>query len=98
MGAEVSLTSTAHSLSDLQLYFTLGLIWLHFKQKEGAKVEGEKKPAADAGVKKDDGVFISVYKMDIHCEGCAKKIRHAVRHLDGNICLWLLINLFGLDS
>ncbi|KAJ6303675.1 hypothetical protein OIU77_017535 [Salix suchowensis] len=52
-------------------------------EKEGAKVEGEKKPAADAGVKKDDGVFISVYKMDIHCEGCAKKIRHAVRHLDG---------------
>uniref|UniRef100_A0A6N2NEN8 HMA domain-containing protein n=1 Tax=Salix viminalis TaxID=40686 RepID=A0A6N2NEN8_SALVM len=52
-------------------------------EKEGAKVEGEKKPAADAGVKKDDGVFISVYKVDIHCEGCAKKIRHAVRHLDG---------------
>ncbi|KAJ6778300.1 HEAVY METAL-ASSOCIATED ISOPRENYLATED PLANT PROTEIN 6 [Salix koriyanagi] len=52
-------------------------------EKEGAKVEGEKKLAADAGVKKDDGVFISVYKMDIHCEGCAKKIRHAVRHLDG---------------
>ncbi|KAF9665063.1 hypothetical protein SADUNF_Sadunf16G0083100 [Salix dunnii] len=52
-------------------------------EKEGAKVEGEKKPAADAGVKKDDGVLISVYSMDIHCEGCAKKIRHAVRHLDG---------------
>ncbi|KAJ6750160.1 hypothetical protein OIU85_000764 [Salix viminalis] len=52
-------------------------------EEEGAKVEGEKKPAADAGVKKDDGVFISVYKVDIHCEGCAKKIRHAVRHLDG---------------
>ncbi|XP_073261314.1 heavy metal-associated isoprenylated plant protein 5-like isoform X1 [Populus alba] len=53
------------------------------EQKEGAKVEGEKKPAAGAGVKKDDGMFISVYKMDMHCEGCAKKIRHAVKHLDG---------------
>nr|TKR65891.1 hypothetical protein D5086_0000317600 [Populus alba] len=52
-------------------------------EKEGAKVEGEKKPAAGAGVKKDDGMFISVYKMDMHCEGCAKKIRHAVKHLDG---------------
>ncbi|KAI5561027.1 hypothetical protein BDE02_16G085400 [Populus trichocarpa] len=52
-------------------------------EKEGAKVEGEKKPAADAGVKKDDGMFISVYKMDIHCEGCAKKIRLAVKHFDG---------------
>ncbi|KAJ6742537.1 HEAVY METAL-ASSOCIATED ISOPRENYLATED PLANT PROTEIN 6 [Salix viminalis] len=52
-------------------------------EKEGAKVEAEKKPAADAGGKKDEGKVISVYKLDMHCEGCAKKIRHAVKHLEG---------------
>ncbi|KAG6771865.1 hypothetical protein POTOM_023258 [Populus tomentosa] len=52
-------------------------------EKEGAKAEAEKKPAADAGEKKDEAKVISVYKLDIHCEGCAKKIRHAVKHLEG---------------
>ncbi|KAI5584890.1 hypothetical protein BDE02_06G111300 [Populus trichocarpa] len=52
-------------------------------EKEGAKVEAEKKPAADAGEKKDEAKVISVYKLDMHCEGCAKKIRHAVKHLEG---------------
>ncbi|XP_011018745.1 PREDICTED: uncharacterized protein LOC105121704 isoform X2 [Populus euphratica] len=51
-------------------------------EKEGAKVEA-KKPAADAGEKKDEAKVISVYKLDMHCEGCAKKIRHAVKHLEG---------------
>ncbi|KAJ6922880.1 hypothetical protein NC652_016511 [Populus alba x Populus x berolinensis] len=53
------------------------------EQKEGAKAEAKKKPAADAGEKKDVAKVISVYKLDIHCEGCAKKIRHAVKHLEG---------------
>ncbi|KDP29163.1 hypothetical protein JCGZ_16552 [Jatropha curcas] len=48
-------------------------------EKEAAKSEGEKKPAAD----KDDAKVISVYKMDMHCEGCAKKVRRAVKHLEG---------------
>ncbi|KAG6769777.1 hypothetical protein POTOM_025439 [Populus tomentosa] len=52
-------------------------------EKEGAKAEAEKKPAADAGEKKDEAKVISVYKLDMHCEGCAKKIRHAVKHLEG---------------
>ncbi|CAN1134802.1 Heavy metal-associated isoprenylated plant protein 6, partial [Linum perenne] len=54
------------------------------------KNEGEKKPAAApavveaAGDKKDDGgKVVSVYKMDMHCEGCAKKIRRAVKHMAG---------------
>uniref|UniRef100_A0A2K2A162 HMA domain-containing protein n=1 Tax=Populus trichocarpa TaxID=3694 RepID=A0A2K2A162_POPTR len=52
-------------------------------QKEGSKVEAEKKPAADAGEKKDEAKVISVYKLDMYCEGCAKEIRHAVKHLEG---------------
>ncbi|KAF2289895.1 hypothetical protein GH714_039048 [Hevea brasiliensis] len=52
------------------------------EQKDVAKGDAEKKPAADAGAagdKKDDAKVISVYKIDMHCEGCAKKIRRAVR-------------------
>lgn len=44
------------------------------QQKEGAKNEGEKK---------DDGNVAVVLKMDMHCEGCAKKVRRAVRSFDG---------------
>ncbi|OWM82433.1 heavy metal-associated isoprenylated plant protein 5-like isoform X2 [Punica granatum] len=53
---------------------------------EVAKNEGEKKdaaPTADAGAKKDDGNDIIVLKMDMHCEGCAKKIRRAIRNFEG---------------
>ncbi|XVE61670.1 hypothetical protein DITRI_Ditri06bG0058600 [Diplodiscus trichospermus] len=53
------------------------------EQKEGAKPEAEKKPAADAGTKKDDGKVTAVYKIDMHCEGCAKKIRRAIKHYEG---------------
>ncbi|KAF2312179.1 hypothetical protein GH714_028391 [Hevea brasiliensis] len=35
------------------------------------------------GDKKDDAKVVSVYKMDMHCEGCAKKIKRAVKHLEG---------------
>uniref|UniRef100_A0A2P2KGT1 HMA domain-containing protein n=1 Tax=Rhizophora mucronata TaxID=61149 RepID=A0A2P2KGT1_RHIMU len=60
--------------------------------KEGAKVEGEKKPAdagaekkADAGgdKKADAKPPVCVFKMDMHCEGCAKKVKHIVKHMDG---------------
>ena len=48
----------------------------------GAEKEvAEKKPAAEG--KKDEGKTISVYKMDMHCEGCAKKIKRAAKHMDG---------------
>ncbi|KAE8733450.1 putative acylphosphatase [Hibiscus syriacus] len=53
------------------------------EQKEGAKPEAEKKPAADAGAKKDDGVITAVYKIDMHCEGCAKKIKRSIKHSEG---------------
>ncbi|XP_065856527.1 heavy metal-associated isoprenylated plant protein 6-like [Euphorbia lathyris] len=47
--------------------------------------EGDKKAAASAagGEKKDESKPVSVYKMDMHCEGCCKKIRSAVKHLEG---------------
>ncbi|KAJ7976920.1 Heavy metal-associated isoprenylated plant protein [Quillaja saponaria] len=50
-------------------------------EKQDVKNETEKKP--DAGAKKDDSPPTVVLKIDIHCEGCAKKIRRAVRHLEG---------------
>ncbi|XP_022144703.1 heavy metal-associated isoprenylated plant protein 5-like [Momordica charantia] len=63
---------------------------------EVAKNEGEKKPAVEAappaaapvaavdgGAKKEDGggAITAIYKIDMHCEGCAKKIKRAVRHV-----------------
>ncbi|KAK8621816.1 hypothetical protein V6N13_081248 [Hibiscus sabdariffa] len=53
------------------------------EQKEGAKPEAEKKPAADAGGKIDDGMVTAVYKIDMHCEGCAKKIKRSIKHYEG---------------
>ncbi|XP_022746044.1 heavy metal-associated isoprenylated plant protein 5-like [Durio zibethinus] len=52
-------------------------------EQQGAKPEAEKKPAADAGTKKDDGKVTAVYKIDMHCDGCAKKIKRAIKHYDG---------------
>lgn len=49
---------------------------------ESAKNDGEKK-AGDAGQKKDDGAVTAVFKIDMHCDGCAKKVKRAVKHLDG---------------
>ncbi|KAA0043995.1 heavy metal-associated isoprenylated plant protein 3-like [Cucumis melo var. makuwa] len=65
-------------------------------EEPAAKNESEKKPAApvpapapaavpvatDGGAKKEDGGAITaIYKIDMHCEGCAKKIKRAVRHV-----------------
>lgn len=59
-----------------------------------AKNEGEKKPAAAPAavaqapaavpVVSDGGAITAIYKVDMHCEGCAKKIKRAVRHVKGN--------------
>ncbi|KAL6987365.1 hypothetical protein U1Q18_013114 [Sarracenia purpurea var. burkii] len=52
-------------------------------EKDAAKAGAEeKKPDTGAG-KKDDGVIPMIFKLDMHCEGCAKKIKRAVRHFDG---------------
>ncbi|XP_028796961.1 heavy metal-associated isoprenylated plant protein 6-like isoform X1 [Neltuma alba] len=49
--------------------------------KEEPKNETEKKPEGEA--KKDEGPAPIVLKLDMHCEGCVKKIKRSVRHLDG---------------
>ncbi|KAK2654960.1 hypothetical protein Ddye_008012 [Dipteronia dyeriana] len=56
------------------------------EEKDVAKNDGEKKAApaaADTGAKKDDGVVVVVLKMDLHCEGCAKKIRRCMKNFGG---------------
>ena len=67
-------------------------------EESAAKNEAEKKPAApvpapapaavpvvkDGGAKKEEGGAVTaIYKIDMHCEGCAKKIKRAVRHVKG---------------
>nr|DAD26810.1 TPA_asm: hypothetical protein HUJ06_028278 [Nelumbo nucifera] len=47
---------------------------------EENKNEGEKK--ADGG-KKDDGSITVVLKVDMHCEGCAKKVKRSVKGFEG---------------
>ncbi|CAN4121503.1 unnamed protein product [Withania somnifera] len=48
------------------------------EKKEETKAEvAEKKN--DAGEKKSDGVL----KLDLHCEGCAKKVKRSIRHFEG---------------
>ncbi|KAG5055572.1 hypothetical protein AAZX31_03G164200 [Glycine max] len=51
------------------------------EKKEAAKNEGDKKP--ESGAKQNDGRLPVVLKLDMHCEGCVKKIKRAVRHFDG---------------
>ena len=46
-----------------------------------AKDAGEKK--SDAGEKKAEGPVPTVFKIDLHCDGCAKKVRRYVRRFDG---------------
>ncbi|XP_061337136.1 heavy metal-associated isoprenylated plant protein 6-like [Gastrolobium bilobum] len=52
------------------------------KEEQPKKNETEKKPD-DGGAKKDDGPAPVVYKLDLHCEGCVKKIKRTVRHFEG---------------
>ncbi|KAK9078651.1 hypothetical protein SSX86_002708 [Deinandra increscens subsp. villosa] len=54
-------------------------------EKDDKKKEaGEKKPADAGGAKKSDGGPITVVlKLDLHCEGCAKKIRKSINQFEG---------------
>ncbi|XP_022934938.1 heavy metal-associated isoprenylated plant protein 5-like [Cucurbita moschata] len=57
------------------------------EKKSAAAVAPAPAPAAvpavaEGGAKKEDGGAITaVYKIDMHCEGCAKKIKRTVRHV-----------------
>lgn len=50
--------------------------WWFSQQKDGGD---KKKKAAEAG----GSSATVVLKMDLHCEGCAKKVKSAVKHFDG---------------
>lgn len=56
------------------------------KTEKENKNEGQKAAAAtaaaDGGGKKDDSP-ITVLKLDLHCEGCAKKVKRSVRQFEG---------------
>ncbi|KAK6147051.1 hypothetical protein DH2020_017963 [Rehmannia glutinosa] len=54
-------------------------------EKEGEKkaAEGGEKKAKPGGGKKDEGPITAVLKLDLHCEGCAKKVRRAISHFEG---------------
>ncbi|KVI09505.1 heavy metal-associated isoprenylated plant protein 6-like [Cynara cardunculus var. scolymus] len=54
-------------------------------EKDDTKKEaGEKKPADAGGAKKPDaGPLIVVLKVDLHCDGCAKKITKSIRQFEG---------------
>ncbi|XP_057742405.1 heavy metal-associated isoprenylated plant protein 6-like [Arachis stenosperma] len=53
------------------------------KQKEQPKNETEEKKPSSEEPKKNDTPAPVVYKLDLHCEGCIKKIKRTVRHFDG---------------
>ncbi|KAL0316208.1 UNVERIFIED_CONTAM: Heavy metal-associated isoprenylated plant protein 3 [Sesamum radiatum] len=70
--------------------FALIYIFLILFQKVETKNEAEKKAeeggekaAADGGAKIDEGPITVVLKLDLHCEGCAKKVRRSVSHFEG---------------
>lgn len=54
-------------------------------EKDDTKKDaGEKKPADAGGAKKPDGgPVIVVLKVDLHCDGCAKKITKSIRQFEG---------------
>ncbi|GER36852.1 heavy metal transport/detoxification superfamily protein [Striga asiatica] len=62
-------------------------------EKDEMKGEGEKKPAVDGGEKeaaaanggekKEAEPLTVVLKLDLHCEGCAKKVSRSISHLQG---------------
>lgn len=52
-------------------------------EKKAAAAEGGEKKAAGAGDKKPEGPINTVLKLDLHCEGCAKKVKRAVSHFEG---------------
>ncbi|XP_071690623.1 heavy metal-associated isoprenylated plant protein 3 [Rutidosis leptorrhynchoides] len=53
-------------------------------KKDDKKDSGEKKSGDAGGAKKADiGSSIIVLKLDLHCEGCAKKVKSSIRRLEG---------------
>lgn len=55
--------------------------------KDAAAAEVVEKAAAavEGGGKKAEPSMTVVLKLDLHCEGCSKKVRRSVSHLEGSI-------------
>ncbi|CAH2074340.1 unnamed protein product [Thlaspi arvense] len=53
------------------------------KEETATKPEGEKKPVDAAAAKKGDGGNTIIMKLDMHCEGCGKKIKRLLKHYKG---------------
>ena len=62
------------------------------KKVTEAKNQGEKK-TADGGGKKDDAQSPIVLKLDLHCEGCAKKVKRSIKHFDGMNTFFLFLSV-----
>lgn len=54
------------------------------EKNAAAVAEGVEKAAAGGGGEKEKAPMTVVLKMDLHCQGCAKKVRRSVSHLEGN--------------
>lgn len=54
-------------------------------QKDDKKKDGGQKKLEDAGgaKKADAGSLTVVLKLDLHCDGCAKKVKKSIRHFEG---------------
>ncbi|KAI3738268.1 hypothetical protein L2E82_28291 [Cichorium intybus] len=54
------------------------------KKDAGKKDSGKTKPADAGGAKKADTSSVTVVlKLDLHCDGCAKKVTKSIRHFEG---------------
>lgn len=51
--------------------------------KKKSKNQGNQVEQKSDGGKKDDGVLTVVLKVDMHCEGCATKIKKSIRDFEG---------------
>lgn len=67
----------------------MGLFVQKEGKKEGKNAENKSENKNDGGgggggeKKKEDGVVTVVMKLDIHCEGCALKIKKSVKNFEG---------------
>lgn len=55
------------------------------EKKKADAAGGEKKKDEGGKGKKDDGPITVVLKVDMHCEGCARKVRHAIKGFEGAV-------------
>ncbi|VFQ78956.1 unnamed protein product [Cuscuta campestris] len=53
------------------------------KEVVAEKTNERGEPKGAAGKEEEPPAAAVVLKLDLHCEGCAKKVRRSIRHLDG---------------